>query len=292
MGNGVDELIEQDHGDTDINSDPGDVEEAAAAAGPDKTMDDNEPSSSPEDEPEGETPEGDAEQDTDKPAEKVGDEPASDAGTEISEDGEAPVESNFRQLLREQAVELRRANDRNARLEEKLKEHGILSEEDVENINAEPEVDEGRITQLESYLETMRLSPKFEDVDTVVSQQHHDEFVDALSRSVAKEQGISYNDAHAQVMEHIWDKQTNPYRYLYENIKQYHPTYKKSEAPASPPGGKKEPDSAPPSISDVGGGVGQKGGWTMTKIDNMPEDELNDIPKEVYDKYLREELPK
>lgn len=292
MGNdGIDSLIEQDHGDTEIDSDPADVEEAAAAAGPDATMDDD--STSEGGEPEGGELEGDAEQDTEQQAtQEEGGEPSPDAATGEPGDREATAETNYRQLLREQAIELRQANERADRLENVLKERGILGNEDIESINAEPEVNAARQTQLEGFLETMKLSAKYDDVDEVVSQQHHDEFVDALTQSVAKEQGISYKDAYGAVMEHIWDKQTNPYRYLYDNIKLYHPAYK-SAAP-----GKKETkppvnvEKTAPSISDVGGGSASKGGWTMTKIDNMPEDELNSVPKDVYDKYLREELPK
>ncbi|MGW8178619.1 MAG: hypothetical protein ACWGQW_07625 [bacterium] len=297
---GINSLIAQDHGDTEIDSDPGDVEEAASAAGPDKGPDDAPASTG---EPEGGTPEGDTDSDTTTtPVQKAGDVPASDTDTTTPEgdtpEGEADTTSeadaNYRQLLREQSIELRNANARADRLEMKLKESGILSDEDIENINAEPEVDAGRQNQLEGFLENMRLSTKYEDVDDVVSQQHHDEFVDALTRSVAKEQGLAYKDAYGAVMEHIWDKQTNPYRYLYDNIKKYHPDFKGAKT-ATREGKRTAPneEKTAPSISDVGGSGGAtKGGWTMSKIDDMPEDELNSVPKDVYDKYLREELPK
>jgi len=290
---GIDSLIEKDFDGEDINSDPGDVEDAALAAGPDKTMDEDSPDSGAE-----ETPAEQASSETDNDNPDNAGQEAEAAATDSDDAGgdvdiqPADRESNYRALLREQGQTIRDINERNKLLEAKLQEAGILSDEDVENLNADTSVDTGRQDQLMDMLEMMRINPKFEDVDTVVSQQHHDDFVDALTRSVAEDKGISYSDAYAMTMEHIWG-QRNPYKYLYENIKKHHPSYRKANA-ATPTGRKADgsDNNVAPSISNVGGGGGGKGGWTMSKIDAMDESQLASVPADVYDKYLAEELPK
>ena len=286
----IDEIIAADHGDTDVNSDPGDIEDAAAAAGPDKTAD--EPSQYPE-ETDDDTATDDDKEGLD--ATQAADDTATDVDDNAGDD--APVtdaDDNLRALLREQAVELRKVNATNAALQAKLVEAGVISEDDVEDIKTDstPEIDPVRQQQLDGFLENMRLTSNFADVDEVCSQANHDDFVDALTKGVAKEQGISYSDAYVAATDHIWS-QTNPYRFLYENIKKYHPSYQKANtatpnARTSSTGA----DKTAPNIAGVGGGSNNKGGWTMSKIDDMPEDMLSTVPSDIYDRYLKEDLPK
>ncbi len=73
---------------------------------------------------------------------------------------------------------------------------------------------------------------------------------------------------------------------MYERIKEIHPSFKGQEQAKTPPA------KAPGSIQDVHGGAGNVDltGWTEAKIDGLPEDKLSTVPKDVYAKYLRNEL--
>jgi hypothetical protein len=91
---------------------------------------------------------------------------------------------------------------------------------------------------------------------------------------------------------------------MYGIIKEYHPRYASTEKEgdkkkvATPPVEEKEvkkevkePPDAPTSIASVGGSdADSKSGWTSKKIDELPEDELGNVPKDTYEKYLRGEL--
>jgi hypothetical protein len=98
-----------------------------------------------------------------------------------------------------------------------------------------------------------------------------------------------------EVEAEIW-AMPNPYKYMHGIIKKYHPRY--AEPEGKPPEEKApvekkkvEPAKAPTSIASVGGGdQDTKSGWTSKRIDTMPEEELETVPKEVYEKYLRGEL--
>jgi hypothetical protein len=75
---------------------------------------------------------------------------------------------------------------------------------------------------------------------------------------------------------------------MYGKIKEVHPSFKG----AAEGKGKGAPVVAPGSVQGVHGGTGSADltGWTAAKIDGLPEDELTSVPKDVYAKYLRNEL--
>lgn len=151
---------------------------------------------------------------------------------------------------------------------------------------------------LETLLETMELNPKYEDVRSVCSQAHFDDIFEAIGDSVAakdpsKDAAIAALEAEAAV----W-KMANPYKYMYDLIKQYHPKYaarqpKKGTEPAADDKGKakpKEPAKAPTSLANVPGKGSSSNAWTAARIDEMDESELDKVPADIYDKYLRGEL--
>jgi len=155
---------------------------------------------------------------------------------------------------------------------------------------AEPEYD--RTAHYETMLEMMRLNPKYEDVDSVVTQARVEDVIDALAEIYVEEYGGSKRDAANLAEDWIWSL-PNPYRYLYDTIKSYHPDYaeggKKEEKGEG--GRKPEPHRAPTSVAALGGGSGSdKTGWTAAQIDALDEDELDKVPEDVYNKYLRGEL--
>ncbi len=187
-------------------------------------------------------------------------------------------------------------------LKKQLVSGGTLEEEDPEAAQARQAAADRRTDELETFLENMRLSAKFSDVDEVVTQARADDLMDQMAAELAKKQGISLDAAIQAVEQHVWVQWKNPYRELYTLIKQYHPDFAKKTAPDSAPSaapnapsakdlldGKKDnaPKKGAPSLAGMNGGdAGNLSGWTAAKIDALPEDELNTVPSAVYEQYI------
>ena len=114
---------------------------------------------------------------------------------------------------------------------------------------------------------------------------------------VAKEGGDLVT-AQMAIELNVW-KKPNPYAYMYDIIKKYHPDFTTAQQPAVKVEEKKEEKkkdlpTTPLSALDLGKGGGGKnfGEWTAERIDAMPEYELDKVPKNVYDAYLRGDMDK
>jgi len=153
--------------------------------------------------------------------------------------------------------------------------------------------------QLDVLLQQMTETKKWADVGVVVSQSRFNDVVDVMAGHISKEQGGNYEETRLDVEVNIW-KMSNPYKYMYDVIKQYHPDFAtKEEAKEETEESKtetkaaetkvKEPVKKVTSIGDMKGGS-DKGGWTSAKIDAMDELDMDKVPTDVYDKYLRNEL--
>ena len=147
----------------------------------------------------------------------------------------------------------------------------------------------------------MKYTPDYKDIDEVVSQTHFDDIVEAIAKEYSKDAGVDLAEAILEVEASIW-KLDNPYEFMYSNIKQYHPKYAKAgdkaeKAPAKEevkevPQRERKPAEAPTSIMNVGSGNAvEKSGWTSAMIDNLPEYELDRVPKDVYTRYMQGDLP-
>ncbi len=99
----------------------------------------------------------------------------------------------------------------------------------------------------------------------------------------------------------------NPWKYLYDSIKENHPDFvsaddkddkgdKKVEDKLTADEilkRKKTPADTQDTIADLGGGDGEgTGGWTEAKIDAIEENspEFRAIPKKIYNQYMMGEL--
>ena len=148
---------------------------------------------------------------------------------------------------------------------------------------------------LETLLEVMEASPKFEDVRDVCSQANFDDIFEAIGDAVAAKEGKDASLAALEAEAAVW-KMPNPYKYMYGLIKQHHPKYavrqqkKEGEAAPKPKEAAKKPVEAPSSIADKAGKSAPSNSWTAARIDEMDEMELDKVPKEIYDRYLRGEL--
>lgn len=155
---------------------------------------------------------------------------------------------------------------------------------------------------LETLYEVMVESPKYPDAEQVLQEQYFEDLYEALATERMKETKAPFEEALLEARVAVW-RQPNPYRYMYGVIKKYHPAFAKQVAPAAqkpagepqtPPVGKpKEPPVVPSSLADMGSpsAEGQAPGWTASKLDGMSETELNSVPQDVIDKWLRNELP-
>jgi len=191
----------------------------------------------------------------------------------------------LRQLLREGKRSMDDLQSRVEGSEAALDKAGMISDEDKNAAAAQQKVVENREQELDMILEMTRLNPKYEDVDKVVSQTNFDDMIEAMSKDYAVQAGIGPREAVVEVEGWVWSM-VNPYRYMYEQIKQHHPTFVKGAA-----AGQQTPANAPSSIQGMEGGAGSNlVGWSAAKIDALPEDELDKVPRDIYNKYLRNEL--
>jgi len=213
----------------------------------------------------------------------------------------------LREITRAQKMELDRITREYERLNKILKDKGLIDEED-EKATREQELFaranyERRLSALSDILEVMRVNPKYEDVDEVVSQRHFDDMVAALTKYHVSQQGGNPQQVAIEIEKEIWSL-SNPYKYMYDMIKKYHPEYTTKNEP--PKGGAERKQSVTKekveatvkefkeqamSLQDLPGGSGKDGGgWTAAKIDAMDEEELSKVPKDIYAKYMRGEL--
>jgi hypothetical protein len=191
----------------------------------------------------------------------------------------------LRTLLRDGKRSLDALTDRVTTSETALEKAGLVSEEEKKAAAEQQAGFAVRERELDTVLEMTRLNPKYEDVDSVVSQGNFDAAIDTMATEYATKNGVPVNEAVAAVEGWVWSL-INPYRFMYDKIKEIHPSFKGTKP------GKEPPAEAPGSVQGVHGGAGSTDltGWTAAKIDGLPEDELASVPKDVYAKYLRNEL--
>jgi hypothetical protein len=220
-------------------------------------------------------------------------------------------ERNLRALAREQKRELDRQNIELEKMRRQMEKAGLVDEEDkkaeaLEQAKAK-EAYETRMTALTNILETMKVNPTFADVETVVSQDHFDDLVEAMAKAHVAENGGSQRDVEQKIAQWIWGL-PNPYEYAYQRIKTYHPAFRKAAPPSKTAEelaaekaaadkaaeeaknkGKKPPE-IPPSINNAPGASSGPGGWTAAMIEALDEEDLPTVPKDVYNKYLLGDL--
>jgi len=149
-------------------------------------------------------------------------------------------------------------------------------------------ISEERGASLDILLETMEQGA-YKDIRDVCSRGNFDDIFEAIATEVNKDTGKDYNEALLEVELSTWAKE-NPYKYMYDLIKKYHPSYAEEIAKPGEKGRKPVAADAPGSIADKGGDGAIKAGWTAKRIDDLPEDKLGTVPEDVYDKYMKGEL--
>lgn len=154
------------------------------------------------------------------------------------------------------------------------------------------EINQQKGAVLDTLYEVIVESPKYPNAEAVLQKQYFDDLFEAIATERAKEMKVPYEEALLETQIAVW-KLPNPYKYMYNALTKYHPAFmKKQETPAPTPGQKtKEPPVVPTSLADMGAGTADAGtGWTAAKLDAMSEVELNKVPQDIIDKWLRNEL--
>jgi len=239
-----------------------------------------------------------------------GDEDATEGDDSTTEDNEVDLRAELRE--QQKKVALTEAKLDTFTRQQKADKDAEETEEDAAVV--EPSVLETHQAKLNHLAETrgefisdmlefMKMNPKYEDVESVCSKNNLDDVIDVLARSQVAKDGGDLVETVMGLEVDIWS-QRNPYRYMYELIKDVHPSYKDvkgkdaGEETQDTSKGKKSKKApakkAPLSAMDLARGGGEKnmGEWTAEKIDNLPESELNKVPKDVYEAFLKGELDK
>lgn len=238
--------------------------------------------------------------------------------TEGEEDPYASMEEQnreLRQILRQQKRDLSVMREKLSRLERKsaaaskeVDEAGELDElygepqpkrqEAPEEVSALEQAQQelATIAQvkgpiLETLLEVMEMNPQYSDVRDVCSQSNFDDVFEAVGNAIAEKEGKDSSLAALEAEAMVW-KMPNPYKYMYSLIKEHHPKYiGKGKTPAAV--ATKEPPKAvkaPSSLANVPGKSAGKNAWSAARIDEMDEMELDAVPADIYEKYLRGDL--
>ena len=233
----------------------------------------------------------------------------------------AEQNKELRQVLRAQKKDLTIMQSKLARLEKRSTEITEADEEDnlfgdkekvapkdeelseFEKVQNEiMQVSSSKNDVLTTLVEVMELTPTYADIRSVCSQSNFNDVFDAVGEAVAQKEGKDANIAALEAELAVW-KMPNPYKYMYGLIKKYHPSYATVEpeskptdtVPAVVPGKTAKeliPAKAPTSLAAVPGTTEPSNAWSAERIDALPEDQLDTVPKDIYDKYLAGDLDK
>jgi hypothetical protein len=253
-------------------------------------------------------------------AEDKGDEADTEGGEAAEKETEKKADDlkdfndpgELRQMLRESRRREALMTEKLDRLEKTIQKKG--KEEDFDFEEPEDKKEElGELEQIEQGLnqinqtngksldilyETMVESDRYPDLEQACSQKVFEDMFEMMGNAIARDRGIDPHLATMRTKISVWSM-ANPYKFMYNAVKQYHPDFKDKEEkkaeekPAKPePKTAKETPKVPTSIASMGGSDTKDTGWTAKKIDAIPDDELSDadIPEPVYEAYLRGEL--
>lgn len=236
-------------------------------------------------------------------AAKAAEEEKAKAGAKKDDDTEPTTEDQLREEIAELKEKHSTADATVRALETKLtginevlKEQGFVPEEDAEKLERIAASESSRREHLSNLYEMMELSPKYPDLAEVVTTHNKQLVLDAYAAElVADDPTIDEATALAAVKQTI-NELSNPHKFYYEKIK----TLEKNSEDASKEANKdvKKKDAkvtdAPASVANMGAGSGDGGAWTLSKLDNMTEEQLANakIPQEILDQWKMGSLPK
>jgi hypothetical protein len=217
----------------------------------------------------------------------------------------AALRSTVREMRREVAVATAKSSPE---FKEVVEEDELTGDKVTKQVAVEPEIVklQNEVNSLlkqnkgihEEFLDMMRYTEAFKDVDTVCTTERVADIIDMASARLAKEHNILPAVAELAVQRSLYSM-SSPYKYLYKLIKDHHPDFKKPAQEAKPvtpaaspaPAQQLKPVNAPSSVVAVPKDSTMNTGWTAARIDALDEDELSKVPPDIYTKYMRNELP-
>ncbi len=242
---------------------------------------------------------------------KEEEEAAAQAAEEAKKAGEKKVDTELsvEDKLHEEIAELKErhsTSDATVRalenkltaVNEVLKEQGFVTEEDPDKQAQIIASETSRREYLSNLHEMMALSPKYPDLEEVVTTHNKQLVIEAYAANlVADDPSIDEATALAAVKETVAGL-SNPHKFYYEQIK----ALEKAGGGETEEGKKakaiknKDPKmtDAPASVANMGAGSGDGGAWTASKLDNMSEEllALSDVPQAILDQWKAGTLPK
>ena len=207
---------------------------------------------------------------------------------------------NLKRTTRQQEEDLRTLRKQNEAINKKLTESGLVKEDEEDPEAISSDISDAIAIKLETLAETMKMTPEYKDLDEVLTEDRYNDVIDAAVLQLVDKNGYSKDEASDIAQNFVWSK-PNPYKYLYKIIKDHHPDFATKEVKEDEPKAeekkeekseriKTEKKTAPSIESTPGSGSKEKGGWTASRIDDLPEDRLHEVPPDIYDKYLAGDL--
>jgi len=290
------EFLEPEGDEVEVDEETGTIVKA------EETEDESDKSTeTPEEEPEPDETEKEDEEpaDEDKEEEESDEEEKPDLQLSLAEQND-----ELRQILRQQRKDMTIMKSKLDRLGRKTipktDEEELFGEEESKETEQELsdiEIVQSELSQLaqikapvlETLVEMMELNPKYEDVVEVCSQNHFSDMFSQAGDAIADKEGIDPTLAAMQAELAVW-RMPNPYKYMYDLIKKYHPSYNKPKEEEIKPKAEVKPKKTPTSLANVPGKSAADNKWTSVRIDEIPETELDKVPEDIYQKYLSGDL--
>lgn len=232
-------------------------------------------------------------------------EEAKKAGGKKDDDAELSVEEKLREEIAElkerhstSDATVRALENKLTAVNEVLKEQGFVTEEDPEKQERIIASETSRREYLSNLHEMMVLSPKYPDLEEVVTTHNKQLVIEAYAANlVADDPSIDEATALAAVKQTVGEL-SNPHKFYYEQIKALEKagageTEEQKKAKAVKNKDPKMTD-APASVANMGAGSGDGGAWTASKLDNMSEEALalSDVPQAILDQWKQGTLTK
>jgi hypothetical protein len=142
----------------------------------------------------------------------------------------------------------------------------------------------------EIQFENMSLTKEYADIREVCTTENFGDIIETAAQELVKQEGGDVNVIQRRLELSVWSK-SSPFTEMYRLIKKYHPKYVETQEQkdkSSTPN-PKTPVKVPGSIANSGS-TGIVGGWSKKKIDALSELELDQVPNDIYEKYMQGEL--
>ncbi len=216
---------------------------------------------------------------------------------------EGDDEPTAEDLLREEIAELkekhatadsatRALEGKLSKINETLKEAGMATEEDPEEQKHILAAENARREYLSNLLEMMSVNPKYEGLEEVLTTHNKQLVIEAYAANVVKDDPSVNEDTAIIAVKQTINELSNPHKFFYDQIK----ALEKGSKEATKEVKKKDPEmtTAPGNVKNMGGGGGDGGAWTFSKLDNMTEEQLakSNVPQDILDQWKMGTLPK